>query len=153
MSGVINIKTKQGDLVPNEINCRYVSYLGKPCFLAVARDVTETKLLQNQLLRSERLAATGQLAASIAHEINSPLQGITALLMHMLAEDGLINVMDPVAFYAPEFARKGKENITIHQILAHRGGIPGLPTDTPLDTLWDEDATWMPGLRSGWRWP
>ena len=76
----LNIKTKNGDLIPNEINCRYVSYLGKPCFLAVARDITETKLLQNQLLRSERLAATGQLAASIAHEINSPLQGITALL-------------------------------------------------------------------------
>jgi C4-dicarboxylate-specific signal transduction histidine kinase len=37
-------------------------------------------MLQNQLIRSERLAATGQLAASIAHEINSPLQGITALI-------------------------------------------------------------------------
>ena len=76
----INIKTKTGELIPNEINCRYISYLGKSCFLAVARDITQTKLLQNQLLRSERLAATGQLAASIAHEINSPLQGITALL-------------------------------------------------------------------------
>ncbi len=76
----VNIKTKNGELIPNEINCRYISYLGKRCFLAVARDITQTKLLQNQLLRSERLAATGQLAASIAHEINSPLQGITALL-------------------------------------------------------------------------
>ena len=76
----LSIKTKNGAIVPNEVNCRYVSYLGKPCFLCVARDITETKLLQNQLLRSERLAATGQLAASIAHEINSPLQGITALL-------------------------------------------------------------------------
>jgi len=76
----INVKTKKGDIIPNEINCRYISYLGKPCFLAVARDITQTKQLQNQLLRSERLAATGQLAASIAHEINSPLQGITALL-------------------------------------------------------------------------
>lgn len=72
----------------------------------------------------------------------STSKGITALLMHMLAEEGLINVMDPVAFYAPEFARKGKENITIHQILAHRGGIPGLPKDVPLETLWDEDKTW-----------
>lgn len=43
-------------------------------------DTTQTKILQDQLIRSERLAATGQLAASIAHEINSPLQGITALL-------------------------------------------------------------------------
>jgi C4-dicarboxylate-specific signal transduction histidine kinase len=46
----------------------------------VARDITRTQLLKNQLIRSERLAATGQLAASIAHEINSPLQGIAALL-------------------------------------------------------------------------
>jgi PAS domain S-box-containing protein len=76
----LNIKNKDGTIVPNEINCRYVTYLGRPCFLCVARDITETKLLHNQLLRSERLAATGQLAASIAHEINSPLQGITALL-------------------------------------------------------------------------
>ena len=58
----------------------------------------------------------------------STSKGITALLMHMLAEDGLINIMDPVAFYAPEFAARGKHNITIHQILAHRGGIPGLPS-------------------------
>ena len=76
----LNIKTKDGTIIPNEVNCRYVTYLGKTCFLCVARDITTTKLLQNQLLRSERLAATGQLAASIAHEINSPLQGITALL-------------------------------------------------------------------------
>jgi CubicO group peptidase (beta-lactamase class C family) len=72
----------------------------------------------------------------------STSKGITALLIHMLAEEGLINVMDPVAFYAPQFARNGKENITIHQILAHRGGIPGLPSNTPLDVLWDEDKTW-----------
>lgn len=76
----INLKAKNGRLIPNEINCRYVSYLGEYCFLCVSRDITQTKMLQNQLIRSERLAATGQLAASIAHEINSPLQGITALL-------------------------------------------------------------------------
>ena len=76
----LNVKTRNGSLIPNEVNCRIVLYLGKPCFLCVARDITETKFLHSQLLRSERLAATGQLAASIAHEINSPLQGITALL-------------------------------------------------------------------------
>ena len=76
----LRLKTKDGSLIPYEINCRYVTYLGEFCYLCVARDITQTKLLQNQLIRSERLAATGQLAASIAHEINSPLQGITALL-------------------------------------------------------------------------
>jgi signal transduction histidine kinase len=74
------LQTQEGGAIPHEINCRQVVYLGEPCFLCVARDITRTKQLQNQLIRSERLAATGQLAASIAHEINSPLQGITALL-------------------------------------------------------------------------
>jgi len=76
----LNVKARNGSLIPNEVNCRTVLYLGKLCFLCVARDITETKFLHSQLLRSERLAATGKLAASIAHEINSPLQGITALL-------------------------------------------------------------------------
>jgi PAS domain S-box-containing protein len=94
----MNLKTKNGAIIPNEVNCRFVSYLGKPCFLCVARDITETKLLHNQLLRSERLAATGQLAASIAHEINSPLQGITALL-HVIRkrheqDEYLLNKLD-----------------------------------------------------------
>jgi len=94
----VNIKTKDGTLRPNEVTCRYVTYLGKPCFLCVARDITKTKLLQSQLLRSERLAATGQLAASIAHEINSPLQGITALLsvirMKYAGDEDLLKKLD-----------------------------------------------------------
>ncbi|MGD8960957.1 MAG: PAS domain S-box protein [Desulfobacterales bacterium] len=76
----LRLKSKTNSRIPNEINCRYVSYLGELCYLCVSRDITHTKMLQNQLIRSERLAATGQLAASIAHEINSPLQGITALI-------------------------------------------------------------------------
>jgi PAS domain S-box-containing protein len=76
----LSLKTRDGATLPYEVNCRYVLYLGENCYLCVARDITRTKLLQSQLIRSERLAATGQLAASIAHEINSPLQGIAALL-------------------------------------------------------------------------
>ena len=76
----LNIKTINGRILPNEINCRTGLYLGRPSFLCIARDITETKLIHNQLLKSEGLATTGQLSASIAHEINSPQQGITALL-------------------------------------------------------------------------
>jgi len=48
--------------------------------MEVIRDITGIKKLQDQFIRSERLAATGQLSVSIAHEINSPLQAITFLL-------------------------------------------------------------------------
>jgi signal transduction histidine kinase len=40
------------------------------------QDVTISKQTQDALIRSEKLAATGRLAASIAHEINNPLESI-----------------------------------------------------------------------------
>ena len=46
----------------------------------VLRDITAHRQLQNQLVRTERLSATGQLAASIAYEINSPLQATSLML-------------------------------------------------------------------------
>ncbi|MCK4814715.1 PAS domain S-box protein, partial [bacterium] len=42
------------------------------------RDITERKEMENQLLRSERLAGIGELAAGIAHEIRNPLGNISA---------------------------------------------------------------------------
>ena len=46
----------------------------------IVRDVTERARAEEALRRSEKLAATGRLAASIAHEINNPLEGLTNLL-------------------------------------------------------------------------
>lgn len=72
----------------------------------------------------------------------SASKAVTALLIHMLAEDGLVSMIDPISFYLPEFGQEGKQDITIHQILSHRGGIPGLPASAGLDALWDQDEVW-----------
>lgn len=45
-----------------------------------AQDVTEQRLHQDRLLLSEKLAATGRLAATIAHEINNPLESLLNLV-------------------------------------------------------------------------
>ncbi len=43
-------------------------------------DITEQRRSEEALRRSEKLAATGRLAASIAHEINNPLEAVANLL-------------------------------------------------------------------------
>jgi PAS domain S-box-containing protein len=43
-------------------------------FLILGRDITENKIIETQLLQTNKLEAIGQLAAGVAHEINSPLQ-------------------------------------------------------------------------------
>lgn len=42
-------------------------------YIAVKEDITEKKLFQRKMLHSERLAAIGNLAASVAHELNNPI--------------------------------------------------------------------------------
>ncbi|KPL07643.1 hypothetical protein AMJ86_03730, partial [bacterium SM23_57] len=54
-------------------------------YLCIGQDITSQRAIQEELLRSAKLAASGQLAASIAHEINNPLYGIKNTL-EILAE-------------------------------------------------------------------
>ncbi len=56
------------------------------------QDVTQEKRLEANLIQSEKLAAVGQLAAGVAHEINNPLSAVIAnaqLLRRDLPEDSL----------------------------------------------------------------
>jgi len=56
---------------------------------AVIVDTTGIKRSEDALRRTEKLAAVGRLSASIAHEINNPLEAITNLLYLIRRQDGL----------------------------------------------------------------
>jgi CubicO group peptidase (beta-lactamase class C family) len=47
----------------------------------------------------------------------------TATCMMLLAEDGKLDLDDPVAKHLPEFAANGKQSITVRQLLTHQGGL------------------------------
>jgi uncharacterized protein YbbC (DUF1343 family)/CubicO group peptidase (beta-lactamase class C family) len=47
----------------------------------------------------------------------------TATALIQLAEKGKIHIEDPVIKYWPEFKKKGKRNITVHQLLTHYSGL------------------------------
>jgi PAS domain S-box-containing protein len=56
--------------------------------LAIARDITERKKMEEQMSHTEKLASMGTLAAGVAHEINNPLAiilGFTDLLLEKAA--------------------------------------------------------------------
>lgn len=46
----------------------------------IARDISDKKKIERMLLESEKLAATGRMAAAVAHEINNPLESLVNLI-------------------------------------------------------------------------
>lgn len=69
----------------------------------------------------------------------SASKALTALLIHGLAEDGLLDLERRVAYYLPEFNNNGKQAITVSQVLSHQAGMPTMPKHLGPETLFDYD--------------
>ena len=63
-------------------------------WFGMASDVTAKKRATEALIQSEKLAAMGRLAASIAHEVNNPLESVTNLLYLARTSDDLQAIRD-----------------------------------------------------------
>jgi PAS domain S-box-containing protein len=64
---------------PREYEAR-ISRFSEDEAVTIVRDITERKQVERQIIHAERLAALGRLAASLAHEMNNPLQAIQSNL-------------------------------------------------------------------------
>ena len=70
-------------------------------------------------------------------------KAVTAFLIHLLSEDQLIDLHDPVSSHLPEFAMHGKQDISIHQVLSHRSGVSSMPSSVGIDALADNNLIWQ----------
>src|SRR6185503_16901764 len=79
----------------------------------------------------------------------------TATSMMILVERGKVSLADPVARYIPEFAKNGKERVTVEQLMTHRAGLVpdneiadyvGKTVD-PLPMIYELRPSYEPGTR------
>lgn len=119
--------TKSKEIVPAEINASIFRTGGKKIILSIARDITEQKviekrlmknnselkialnelkMLQDQLIQQEKLAAIGQLAAGVAHEINNPLGYIYIKIKRLIEKDSSMKEIAEVIESDPSITAK-----------------------------------------------
>ncbi|MEO6965095.1 MAG: ATP-binding protein [Acidobacteriaceae bacterium] len=68
-------------------------------------DITQRVMTEDALIRSEKLAAAGRLAASIAHEINNPLESLTNLVYLAQTESEMGRIREILAMAEEELIR------------------------------------------------
>jgi CubicO group peptidase (beta-lactamase class C family) len=76
---------------------------------------------------------------STVFPIFSVTKAVTATAVHIQGERRLIEYDAPVATYWPEYGTKGKEAVTVRDILTHRAGVPQMPSDITPERLADWD--------------
>lgn len=81
----LRLLAKDGRVVPVSVYFGSLEHSGKKIVQGIYVDVSERKRLESQLIQSEKMAAIGQLAAGIAHEIRNPL-GIIMNALYDLSE-------------------------------------------------------------------
>jgi PAS domain S-box-containing protein len=70
------VERGDGVKIPVLRNVLPVSYKGRPAYAIILFDISERKALERQVNMAQKLQSIGQLAAGIAHEINTPIQYI-----------------------------------------------------------------------------
>lgn len=112
----LEIFAKNGKRVAVEVNTRVLTENGVPVGIqGIARDITERKQLEGQLLQAQKMEAIGLLAGGIAHDFNNLLtaiNGYSALSLRKLAVD------DPIRHNIEEIRDAGERAAALtHQLL------------------------------------
>jgi len=126
---------KDGSEFPVEISLSPMRTPEGMVVTAAIRDVSERKKaeaqikklnaqLEEALRRSERLAATGRLSASLAHEINNPLSSLTDILFVLGAQEGLTDdsrmLLQSAKKEVDRLANIAKETLAPHRTSGER---------------------------------
>jgi PAS domain S-box-containing protein len=124
--------TKDGREFPAELSASVVKDASgkKVGFVAITKNITGRKQMEQQLFKSERLAAIGELAAMIGHDLRNPLTGIIGAAYYLRTKASL--KMDPKAREMLEIIEKdiAHSNKIINDLLEYSHEIKLEVTET-----------------------
>ena len=144
---VIRIIAKDVSLRWIQVGAVRINWAGQPAILSFATDVTETKNLEDHLVKVEKLESIGVLAGGIAHDFNNLL---TAILGNIsLVQIGL--APDDKQYHRLREAEKAcyRARDLTHQLLAFaKGGAPVKQTVSLEDLVRDTCEFCMRGTHS-----
>ncbi|GAB6887877.1 hypothetical protein JCM13304A_13750 [Desulfothermus okinawensis JCM 13304] len=83
--------------------------------LLLGKDITEKKVMESQLVHAQKLEAIGELAAGIAHEINTPVQYVYGNLSYI--KDTFLNLLELIGLYRNVLESLDREEIEVNELL------------------------------------
>ncbi|CAN7696273.1 ATP-binding protein [Pseudomonas solani] len=95
---------------------------GNSGLVLLVEDVTDTQLLEDKLVHSERLASIGRLAAGVAHEIGNPITGIACLAQNLREEREGDGELTEISSQILEQTKRVSRIVQSLMSFAHAGG-------------------------------
>ncbi len=147
----IEWRARKGDgtLFWAEITLRHADIGDRSVVLAVVRDVSKRRQLEERLREAEKLEAVGRIAGGVAHDFNNQLMGIMGyaeLLQQEVADPDLRESIDAIATAADHaanltkqmlaFARKGRRGsspVDLHRLVEEVRGLTARSVDKRIE--------------------
>ncbi|MGH9603603.1 MAG: ATP-binding protein [Terriglobales bacterium] len=106
----LRYRNKQGVLRTGSLSAEVIELSGQRCLVSVMRDISDHRLLEEQLLQAQKMEAIGRLAGGVAHDFNNLLAiilGYSDLLQEAIPAEG------PARKHLAEIRKAGERAATL----------------------------------------
>ncbi len=129
-------KDSEGKIIPVELSCTFFEFNETPAILAVARDISERKIMEQELIKIERLESIGVLAGGIAHDFNNILASILGNINLARLDMGISKETQTLLKEAENASMRAR-GLTQQLLTFARGGDPVKEVCTVTDIIRD----------------